>query len=195
MLFRSVATTIAGVAGTYRVTASSAGSVTFVNATVVSNNVTISTVQVVTNFATTSCTISSTTATINYSGPALANGDTVTIFGTTAASGSYNGTFTISNVATNSFQVTIATNTPTGSATGQGTIYIGDRYAFGGWAQDTGYFEYYEEGYETTSNTFAGAYGNIKAGTFTSVNSSAMTATELTAGINMSVPTQTVYDS
>lgn len=53
----------------------------------------------------------------------------------------------------------------------------GDGHAFLGWANDTGYLEYYAAGNET-GNVFAGtAYGTVKAGGLLAVNSTASTST------------------
>lgn len=53
-----------------------------------------------------------------------------------------------------------------------------DSYAFLGWANDTGFLEYYAEGTEGPGNTFVGtAYGTIKGGEFTASNTTPSTST------------------
>lgn len=45
------------------------------------------------------------------------------------------------------------------------------------WGNDSGSLEYYASGVETTGNTFAGTYGDIKAGSFHSTNTTPATST------------------
>lgn len=53
----------------------------------------------------------------------------------------------------------------------------GDGQAFLGWANDSGTLEYYASGDESPSHTFTGTYGTIKAGQFTSANTTQSTST------------------
>ena len=53
-----------------------------------------------------------------------------------------------------------------------------DNHAFLGWANDTGYLEWYDSGYETASNVFVGnTYGTIKTGVLVLANSTTSTST------------------
>lgn len=53
-----------------------------------------------------------------------------------------------------------------------------DSHAFLGWANDTGFLEYYAKGTEGPGNTFVGtAYGTIKGGEFTASNTTPSTST------------------
>lgn len=179
--------------GTYTVTASTPGSVSY--ASLANGSVTttgaLGTVKTVTEFATTGGTIVSSTLTVTYTGPTLTNGDSVTLFGVAPAG--YNDTYTISNVANGSFDVTVAT--PAGDITVQGKIIIGNRFSFVGIANDTNALEFYKEGVEIASTgVFAGSYGEIKAATLWAAQGSNHTAAEITSGTALKVPARTVFD-
>lgn len=188
----TLGSTLTGYAGTYRVTQSSAGY--FIIASTTNTNITtIGTVTIVTSIATTSGTSSGTTATINYTGPALANGDIVTLYNITPSG--YNGTYAISNVSSGSFQVTTS-GSNLGVISSQGSIILSNRFAFNGWANDTSAFEFYREGYENAStNTFSGTYGTIKSGAISLYPPASQSAADITAGTSIKIPAKNVYDS
>ena len=112
----------------------------------------------------------------------------VTITGTT----SYNGTYTLASASANSFTISKSGSAATESS---GTFTFDGRYAFGGWANDSQAFEYYKEGEEATSGVFSGIYGNIKAAQFQTPSSTlSLVNSDITAGISLKIPTNTVYD-
>ena len=80
------------------------------------------------NFVTTSITRSGTTATATFTAHGLVNGAQVVVTG--AFPTLYNGTYTISGVAANTFNYTMASD-PGGSATVQGLVNVADIDAFG----------------------------------------------------------------
>lgn len=76
--------------------------------------------------ATTACTISGTTATVTAAGTYFPVGSWISVVGTTtvaaATSGSYNGVYLVTASSAGSTSYIIPTNTPTGTASVQGTI-------------------------------------------------------------------------
>jgi len=78
-----------------------------------------------------------------------------------------------------------------------------DNLAFLGWANDTGYLEYYAAGSESNANVFAaGTYGTIKSGELVLANSTASTSTTTGAlrvaggaGIGGALYATQVYDN
>jgi hypothetical protein len=187
--------------GTYRVSASAAGSVSFLSATNSTVVGTVGTVKVVTTFTLASGSSDGTSITLAYTGPAILAGNIITVIGFTTPG--YNGTWTVATAAVNSITITAASlDTPskpipaTGSATGTGSLILSDRYAFSGWTQDSQAFEFYEEGYEiASSNQISGIYGTIKTGSLILDQASSISHTELIAGALLSIPAMTTYDT
>jgi hypothetical protein len=121
------------------------------------------------------------------SGSILA-GAMVTIAGTT----NYNGTYYIATASANSFTISKNGSAATESS---GTFTFDHRYAFAGWTNDAQAFEYYKEGEETSTGVFTGTYGSIKGGQFQTPSSAlSIGNTDITSGISLKIPTNTVYD-
>jgi hypothetical protein len=85
------------------------------------NDVAVSAYRYYTSVSVSGITRSSSTATATVNSHGLANGDPVTIAGATQSE--YNGTFTVSNVTTNTFDYTV-TGTPATPATGTITAVL-----------------------------------------------------------------------
>ena len=82
-----------------------------------------------------------------------------------------------------------------GSYVSGGKIIISQRHAFLGRANDTGYFEFYKSGNFTPANTFEGIYGTVKAGVFLAAPSQSISAADITAGGFIRLPAATIYDN
>ena len=182
-----------GFNGTYKVTNSTSNSVSFASALTDSVLTTgsLGTVTRVTQLVVSSGTYSGTTATINYTGPSLANGNVVTLSNNLPEI--YNGTFVISNAAGGAFNITLP-STPASNITQTGSIIIDQRYAFSGVSNNDGIFEFYKDGQESSASTFSGSYGAIKAGTFIASPEMTASAVDLTSGVALKIPTNSFYD-
>ena len=206
----SVGTTLTGYTGTYIVTASSAGSVSFASGTT-STITTIGTVSIITNVPMATASSSGTTVTITYattgSQVLIPNSSVITLSGfsnsayTTNGIAPYLGTATYV-VQSSSATTTVGTITVTTTASNIGTttaatgnINLSDLFAFSGWTNDAQSFEFYSEGYETSSNVFAGQYGTVKAGGFKVFSPSSINATNITGGAALNVVSRTFYDT
>lgn len=196
--------TPSGFNGTYRVTASSAGQFSYANTTNGSVTTTgaLGTVYRLTEINVTSASIVGTILTVNYSainGSAIAvpAGSTVTLTGIVVSNPpavTYDGTYTVkAGATTTSFTVDVDSNLGAVSSTTGAKIYIGHRFAFSGFANDTQAFEFYKVGTENTG-VFSGIYGTIKAGTFWSTPSASQTNSDITLGTALRIPAKTVYD-
>jgi hypothetical protein len=187
-----------GFNGTWKVTASSAGSISFLNTTNASVNTTgqLGTVYRNTEIQLSGGTWVSQVANVSFSlgSPAitLTPGANVTITGCTPSA--YNGNYTILASGPGYFTYTIGNPNP-GSITVAGKVTIGNRHAFAGWAADTGYWEFYQSGTFDNANTFHGLYGTVKAGRVLASPPQSVSAADLTAGGFLQVPTSTVYDT
>lgn len=189
----AVGSTLSPVNGTYVVSASSPGSVSFASS-YNSTMATIGTVAILQSISMTSATSSSTTVTVYYaaSSTLISTGSTVSLTG--FSNTSYNGTYTVVTAGAGSFTVTtVGSNLGTTNAA-TGSIIVSDLYSFTGWANDSSSFEFYTEGYEN-NGTFTGQYGNIKAGSFQVSAPSSITATNIGAGAIIRIPTGKFYDT
>ena len=195
--------TIAGVTpsgfnGTFIVTASSAGSVSFLNSTSGSVVTTgsLGTLKQVTQLTASSGTWSSQDANVAFTlgspSVTLVTGNYVTLTGFTPSR--YNGTYLIKTSGPGHITYTIGNPNP-GPVTVAGQITIQNRHAFSGWANDSGYFEYYKSGNFDATGSFGGLYGGIKAGAIIASPPQSISAADLTAGGFLQVPTKTLYDS
>ena len=110
----------------FTATAAAAGFVAYANAT--SGQLTAIGVIEHLPQATTACTISSTTATVTFSGNAnFGIGSYISVVGTVtvaAGTGSYNGVYQVTASSAGSVSYTISSNTPSGTASVQGTIQL-----------------------------------------------------------------------
>ena len=107
-------------------TAAAAGFITYANAT----TGLLSATGVITHLTqnTTACTIASTTATVTFAGNTIFPiGSYVSVVGVitiAAGSGSYNGVYQVTASSAGSVSYTISSNTPSGTASAQGTIQL-----------------------------------------------------------------------
>lgn len=180
--------------GRYAVSASSAGSVSFLLSGYSSSSTTIGTVSNVENITMASATSSGTTATVYYASTntLIAASATVSLSGFSVSG--YNGTYTVVTAAAGSFTVTTSGSNLATPTAGTGNITVGDLYSYAGWANDSNSFEYYSEGYET-SGTFTGQYGNVKAGSFQVSTPSSISATNIAAGAAIRLPARQFFDT
>jgi hypothetical protein len=182
-----------GFNGTYKVTNSTSNSVSFassLSSSVITTGA-LGTVTRVTQLEVSSGTYAGAVATINYTGPALTDGDVVTL--TNNLPEVYNGTFVISNAASGAFNITLPSD-PASNITQTGLIIIDQRYAFSGVSNNDGIFEFYKDGQESAASTFSGSYGAIKAGTFIASPEMTASAVDLTSGVALKIPTNSFYD-
>lgn len=184
-----------GFNGIFKVTASTEGSVSYDNTTVGTVRTTgqLGTIEQIISVATTGGNSVGTLATISYNGLyQLADGDTVTITGITPDG--YNGTYNIINSVPGSFGY-VTTDSDMADISIEGTVYIANRFAFSGWSNNTGNFEFFKEGAETDNNVFSGMTGNVVVGALTVIPPSSITNTDITDGALLRIKTHTIYDT
>ena len=189
--------TPSGFNGSWNVTASAVGTVSFLNTTnaSVDSSGALGKAQRVTQITLTAGTWSSQDANVSFSvgtpSVTLAVGKWITI--TDAAPSAYNGTYQIKTSGPGYITYTIGNPNP-GAMTAMGKLTLENRHAFSGWANDSGYFEFYKSGNFDTTGSFGGLYGGIKAGKIIASPPQSISAAELTAGGFLQIPSSSVYD-
>ena len=183
-----------GFNGVFKVTASDSTSVSFLSSQTGSVTTTgaLGTIVRLTEFASSSGSSAAHTATIKYTFPALAltAGDVITLAGFIPTA--YNGDYTILTAGVGTF--TISTAAPNiGAVTQNGSIIVSNRFAFGGFAADTGAFEFYQVG-AIAGSQFHGIYGTIKTGAFWAEPTGGIFDTELTDGFMLKLPNATSFN-
>jgi hypothetical protein len=190
--------TPSGFNGSWIVTASSVGSVSFLSTTTGSVDTTgrLGTAERVTQITLSGGTWSSQYANASFSlgstSATLPVGKWVTITGCTPDR--YNGTYQVATSGPGWFRYDIGNPNP-GPMTVMGVVTLENRHAFSGWANDTGYFEFYKSGAFDATGSFGGLYGGLKAGKLVASPPQSITAADLTAGGFIQVPPSTVYDA
>ena len=186
-----------GFNGSWIVTASSAGSVSFLNSTnasVVTSGA-LGNAKRITHVPLNSGTYSAQVANVAFTdgatGCTIPTGKWITITGCTP--NAYNGTYQVLSSGPGYVRYTIGNPNP-GSITVAGTMILANRHAFSGWANDSGYFEFYKAGDFDATGSFGGLYGGIKAGKLIASAPQSISATDLTAGGFLQVPTTKIYD-
>ena len=190
--------TPSGFNGSFVVTASSIGTVSFLNTTNASVTTTgaLGKAQRTTQFSINSGTWATNTANVAFTlgspNVTLPTGKYVTVTGCTPDK--YNGTYLITSSGPGWIKYTVGGPDPH-AITVAGQITLENRHAFTGWSNDSGYFEYYKSGNFDSTGSFGGLYGGIKAGSIIASPPQSISAADLTAGGFIQVPTTTVYDS
>jgi hypothetical protein len=189
--------TPSGFNGSWNVTASSIGTVSFLNTTNASIDTTgaLGKAQRVTQITLTAGTWASQDANVSFSvgspSVTLAVDKWVTI--TNATPSAYNGTYQIKTSGPGYITYDIGNPNP-GSMTVMGKLTLENRHAFSGWSNDSGYFEYYKSGNFDVTGSFGGLYGGIKAGSIIASPPQSISAADLTSGGFIQIPSSTVYD-
>ena len=105
----------------------------------------------------------------------------------------YNTVATITSSGQGWIRFSLSSNP--GSYVSGGKIVISQRHAFAGRANDTGNFEFYKSGNFTPANTFEGIYGTVKAGAFLASPSQSISAADITAGGFIRLPNASIFDN
>ena len=187
--------TPSGFNGSWIVTAASLGTVSFLNTTNASVDTSgaLGTAKRTTQLTISSGSWSSQDANISYGlTTTLPTGKWITVTGCTPSK--YNGTYQIKTSGPGYITYDIGNPNP-GAMTVFGKLTLENRHAFSGWSNDTGFFEFYKSGNFDVTGSFGGLYGGIKAGKIIASPPQSISATDLTAGGFIQVPTGTVYDS
>ena len=189
-----------GFNGTYRVTASTASTVSYSNTTVGSVTTTgqLGYTYLVPQIAITNAVkTSGNELTISYSpisvGTAVQTGDTVQLSGIVPTA--YNAVYTVASApTTGSFTVQVNNSGDVTSFVGA-LITLRNRYAFAGLSNDEQAFEFYRAGVESTPGVFgSGIYGTFKGGKFWAELNEGSESALIQEGLAIKIPNATVYD-
>ena len=192
--------TPSGFNGTYSVTSSTPGSVSYLNSTSGQINTTgaLGTLSRQTEIAVNSLVYTggpNKLANVTFGGTftsiTLPVGLSVTLTGIVPSG--YNGTTVVNTSGPGWISVGVGGNS--GTYVSGGKVIISQRHAFAGRANDTGAFEFYKAGNFTPANTFEGIYGTVKAGVFLASPSQSISADDITSGGFIRLPAATIYDN